>query len=82
VEGVVALGELLKVGHGRRGGAGVPGGVCGAGVEQPEHGASGGDRVFPGVQYVRGERGPGGAELVEQASGFIQHRHERLVIGQ
>jgi hypothetical protein len=34
------------------------------------------------MEHVRGQRGPGGAELVKQASSVVQHRQQRLIIGQ
>jgi hypothetical protein len=33
------------------------------------------------VEHVRGERGSSGAKLIEQSSGVVQHRYERLIIG-
>jgi hypothetical protein len=80
MQDLVALGELFQVTDGGCGRAGVTGGVGGGWVEQPEHGPAGGHGVFPRREHLRGQRCPGGAELIEQAGGIIEHGHQRLGI--
>jgi hypothetical protein len=72
----VAFGELFEVADCRRGGAGVASWVGGGRVEQSEHGPAAGQGVFPGRDHLRGQRGPGGPELVEQAGGMIEHGYQ------
>jgi hypothetical protein len=80
VQRLVTLGKLLQLGDCGGCDAGVTGGISGGRVQQPEHGSAAGHRVLPRREHLRGQCGPGGPELIEQARGVIQHRDQRLGI--
>ena len=76
MQGLVTLGELLQVLDGGGDRVGVAGGVGSRGVEQAEHGPPAGCGVLPRGQQLWRQGLSGGAELVEQDGGLVQHRHQ------